>query len=134
LPTYNAGIVIRSAFICRLTFLSFRRGWFWRRGNKYVNGGAAGHGIRCSRYGIRMVNCRLRGRMMRGRWLDFRFETRFSRGQEGLIGGWLNLEAILDYRGPRSIGGRGYPARGFVYFKTGLYRDEMREPMRVYFG
>lgn len=37
---------------------------------------------------------------MRGRWLDFRFETRFSRGQDGLIGGWLNLEAILDYRGP----------------------------------
>jgi hypothetical protein len=37
---------------------------------------------------------------MRGRWLDFRFETRFSRGQDGLIGGWLNEKAILDYRGP----------------------------------
>ena len=61
-----------------------------------------------------MGNCRLRGsddddgksilystkQEMRGRWLDFRFETRFSRGQDGLIGGWLNLEAILDYQGP----------------------------------
>ena len=54
------------SFICRLTFLSFRRGWFWRSGNKYVNGGGAGHRIRCSRYGIRMGNCRLRGRMMMG--------------------------------------------------------------------
>lgn len=69
---------------------------------------------------------------MRGRWIDFRFETRFSRGQDGLIGGWLNGEAILDYRGPTVYRGRGYPAHGFVYFKTGLYRDEMREPMRVY--
>jgi hypothetical protein len=54
------------SFICRLTFLSFRRGWLWRSGNKYVNGGCAGHRIRCSRYGIRMGNCRLRGRMMMG--------------------------------------------------------------------
>jgi hypothetical protein len=36
--------------------------------NKYVNGGGAGHRIRCSRYGIGMGNCRLRGMMMRNQF------------------------------------------------------------------
>jgi hypothetical protein len=27
---------------------------------------------------------------------------------------------------------RGYPAHGYVYFKMGLYRDEMPQPMTIY--
>ncbi|MFZ0956957.1 MAG: heparin lyase I family protein [Candidatus Sulfotelmatobacter sp.] len=70
---------------------------------------------------------------MRGRWLDFRFETRFSRGQDGQIDAWLNGEPIVHYQGPTVYQvQRGYPARGRVYFKTGLYRDEMQQPMTMY--
>lgn len=70
---------------------------------------------------------------MRGRWLDFRFETRFSRDQKGRIDGWLNGEPIVHYQGPTVYQPqRGYPAHGYVYFKTGLYRDEMQQPMTIY--
>jgi hypothetical protein len=70
---------------------------------------------------------------MRGRWLDFRFETRFSPGQDGRIDGWLNGEPIAHYQGPTVYQPqRGYPVHGYVYFKTGLYRDEMRQPMTIY--
>jgi hypothetical protein len=69
---------------------------------------------------------------MRGRWLDFRFETRFSREQDGRIDGWLNGEPIVDFTGPTAYHGHGYPAHGYVYFKTGLYRDEMQRPMTIY--
>jgi hypothetical protein len=70
---------------------------------------------------------------MRGRWLDFRFETRFSREQDGRIDSWLNGEPIVHYAGPTVYQlQRGYPAHGYVYFKTGLYRDEMQQPMTIY--
>lgn len=72
-------------------------------------------------------------REMRGRWLDFRFETRFSREQDGRIDAWLNGESIIHYKGPTVYQWqRGYPAHGYVYFKTGLYRDEMQLPMTIY--
>jgi Polysaccharide lyase len=69
---------------------------------------------------------------IRGRWLDFRFETRFFRNQDGQIDAWLNGERIVQYAGPTVYYGRGYPAHGYVYFKTGLYRDEMQQPMTIY--
>jgi hypothetical protein len=70
---------------------------------------------------------------MRGRWLDFRFETRFSRDQDGQIDAWLNGEPIVHYKGPTVYQQQlGYPAHGFVYFKMGLYRDEMQQPMTIY--
>jgi len=70
---------------------------------------------------------------MRGRWLDFRFETRFSRDQDGQIDAWLNGEPIVHYKGPTVYQQqRGYPAHGLVYFKMGLYRDEMQQPMTIY--
>jgi hypothetical protein len=70
---------------------------------------------------------------IRGRWLDFRFETRFSPEQDGQIDAWLNGEPIAHYKGPTVYHQhRGYPAYGYVYFKTGLYRDEMQQPMTIY--
>jgi hypothetical protein len=72
------------------------------------------------------------GEEMRGRWLDFRFETRFSPGQDGRIDGWLNGQAIVHYQGPTAYQVKlGYPAHGYVYFKMGLYRDEMQQPMTI---
>ncbi len=70
---------------------------------------------------------------IRGRWLDFRFETRFSAGQDGYIHGWLNDRPIVHYLGPTAYQlKRGYPTGGYIYFKTGLYRDELQQPMTMY--
>ncbi|MEJ2010070.1 MAG: heparin lyase I family protein [Acidobacteriota bacterium] len=70
---------------------------------------------------------------MRGRWLDFRFVTRFSQGDDGFIRGWMNGRQIVWYRGVTAYrAARGYPAHGFFYFKMGLYRDLMKQPMTIY--
>ena len=70
---------------------------------------------------------------MRGRWLDFRFVTRFSQRDDGFLNGWLNGQQIVQYRGVTAYrGARGYPAHGFFYFKMGLYRDLMKQPMTIY--
>jgi len=70
---------------------------------------------------------------MRGRWLDFRFVTRFSQGNDGAIDGWLDGQQIVHYRGVTAYRrARAYPAHGFFYFKMGLYRDLMQEPMTIY--
>ena len=70
---------------------------------------------------------------MRGRWLDFRFVTRFSQSDDGAINGWMNGQQIVQYRGVTAYrAARGYPAHGFFYFKMGLYRDLMKQPMTIY--
>jgi hypothetical protein len=70
---------------------------------------------------------------MRGRWLDFRFVTRFSQQDDGAIDGWMNGQRIVQYRGVTAYrAARGYPAHGFFYFKMGLYRDLMKQPMTIY--
>ena len=70
---------------------------------------------------------------MRGRWLDFRFVIRFSQGEDGSIDGWMNGEPIVRYRGVTAYrAARGYPKHGLFYFKMGLYRDLMKEPMTIY--
>jgi hypothetical protein len=70
---------------------------------------------------------------MRGRWLDFRFVTRFSQSDDGEIDGWMNGQQIAHYRGVTAFrAARGYPAHGFFYFKMGLYRDLMPQPMTIY--
>jgi len=66
---------------------------------------------------------------VRGRWLDFRFVTRFDATANGRIDGTLNGQQIVHYRGPTVFPpAPGYPRRGLVYFKTGLYRDALHEP------
>jgi hypothetical protein len=70
---------------------------------------------------------------IRNRWLDFRFHIRFSRLQSGCIKAWINDRKITDYAGPTAYPERyGYPMPGRFYFKTGLYRDKMIEPMVIY--
>lgn len=66
---------------------------------------------------------------VRGRWLDFRFVTCFDATANGRIDATLNGQKIVSYRGPTVFQpAPGYPRRGFVYFKTGLYRDALHEP------
>ncbi|MGA2167765.1 MAG: polysaccharide lyase [Terracidiphilus sp.] len=70
---------------------------------------------------------------MRGRWLDFRFVTRFSQTDDGVIDGWLNGQPIAHFSGVTAYrAARGYPAHGFFFFKMGLYRDQMQQPMTIY--
>ena len=65
----------------------------------------------------------------RGRWLDFRFVTRFDSTDAGVVDATLDGQSIVHYRGPTTFQPTpGYPARGLVYFKTGLYRDALGEP------
>lgn len=71
---------------------------------------------------------------IRNRWLDFKFQIRFSRSQSGRIKAWLGDTLIIDYKGVSAypVSG-GYDERGLFYFKMGLYRDRMPEPMTIYF-
>ena len=71
---------------------------------------------------------------IRNRWLDFRFQIKFSKNAEGKVIGFLNEKNIINYSGITSYSEiRGYPANNNrYYFKMGLYRDRMPEPMTVY--
>jgi Polysaccharide lyase len=71
----------------------------------------------------------------RNRWLDFRFRVRFTPGPDGHIAAWLGDQPIVDVTGPTAtredIPG-GYPPNDYFFFKMGLYRDLMPQPMTVY--
>jgi hypothetical protein len=72
---------------------------------------------------------------VRGQWLDFRLQMRFSTNENGRIKAWLNDKAVVDYTGVNAYPenektGYLYPSR--FYFKMGLYRDLMAEPMTIY--
>jgi len=71
----------------------------------------------------------------RNRWLNFKFITRFDTSVVGCIVGYLNDSCIVDYTGPTAYkegDPNGYPASGIFYFKMGLYRDVMSDPMTIY--
>lgn len=71
---------------------------------------------------------------IRGKWLDFKFEVKFSRKNNGFIHIWLNNKQIVTYSGETAYNkAHGYPLEGKFYFKMGLYRDCMNESMTVYF-
>lgn len=66
---------------------------------------------------------------IRGKWLDFRFVTRFDVTKQGSIDATLNGHSIVRYRGSTLYPpGHGYPSRSRVYFKMGLYRDALNQP------
>lgn len=71
----------------------------------------------------------------RNRWLDFKFQTRFSTNDNGRVKAWLGDKQIVDFTGitanPENAA-TSYPSPSHFYFKMGLYRDVMPEPMTVY--
>ena len=72
---------------------------------------------------------------VRGKWLDFKFQTRFSTGENGKIRAWLNGRQVVDYAGANAYPEdslTGYPSPSRFYFRMGLYRDVMAEPMTIY--
>jgi hypothetical protein len=71
----------------------------------------------------------------RGRWLDFRVQARFTPKEDGRVKVWLNGKQLVDYKGVTADdenAATGYAVPSHFYFKMGLYRDVMAEPMTVY--
>jgi hypothetical protein len=72
---------------------------------------------------------------LRGKWTDFYFKVRFSSKDDGLIQAFVNGAQVAAYRGitayPESET-TGYANPSLFYFKMGLYRDVMLEPMVSY--
>ena len=71
----------------------------------------------------------------RNRWLDFNFHICFSKINNGRIIAHLNDSLIVDYNGVTAYQedtSTGYPDPSRFYFKMGLYRDVMPEPMTIY--
>ena len=71
----------------------------------------------------------------RGRWLNFKFQVRFTPEENGQIKAWLDGKQVVDYRGVTANPENavtGYPSPSYFYFKMGLYRDVMPEPMTIY--
>ena len=71
---------------------------------------------------------------IRNRWLAFKFRARFSRQNDGEVKAFLNEKEIVNYKGITSYpDGHPNPAKkNRYYFKMGLYRDRMPEPMSIY--
>lgn len=71
---------------------------------------------------------------IRNRWLDFKFKIKFSQQADGKVIAFLNDKNIIDYKGITSYSEiRGYHSKNNrYYFKMGLYRDRMPEPMWIY--
>lgn len=70
---------------------------------------------------------------VRNKWLDFKFQVRFSRQRNGIVEGWLNEQPIIHFKGINCYSSnKGYGERSHFYFKMGLYRDIMTEPMSIY--
>jgi hypothetical protein len=71
----------------------------------------------------------------RNRWLDFKFQIRFSANESGRIKAWLGDKQVVDYKGATANpenAATGYASASRFYFKMGLYRDVMAEPMTIY--
>lgn len=70
---------------------------------------------------------------IKNRWLDFTFKIRFTRNTNGEISASLNDKSIINYTGVTGYSEQyGFPSKSNFYFKMGLYRDRMKEPMTIY--
>jgi hypothetical protein len=71
---------------------------------------------------------------IRNRWLDFKFRVRFSKQSNGEIEAFLNDKNIITYKGITGFSEKRdyYEKNNTFYFKMGLYRDRMPEPMSIY--
>jgi Polysaccharide lyase len=64
---------------------------------------------------------------IRGRWNHLVYHLKLVPRPEGFLQAWLNGRQVVDYQGPI-----GYPDDlDHVYFKIGLYRDNLADPMTM---
>jgi hypothetical protein len=72
---------------------------------------------------------------LRGKWTDLRFQIRFTTNDNGRVKVWLNGKQVVDYTGVTAYpedATTSYPHPSWFYFKMGLYRNVMAEPMTIY--
>jgi hypothetical protein len=70
---------------------------------------------------------------IRGKWIDFVFNIKFTKTKKGFIDIWMNKKQIINYIGATTYPEKyNYPKIGRVFFKIGLYRDKMDKPMTIY--
>ena len=71
---------------------------------------------------------------IRGKWIDFKFQIKFTRKKSGFLKCWINKKQVIDYKGRTAYSKKeGYPLPGRFHFRFGLYRDLMKKPMTAYF-
>jgi hypothetical protein len=71
----------------------------------------------------------------RGRWLDFRIRARFTPEATGREQVWLGDKQLVDFTGVTADpedASTGYANPSHFFFKMGLYRNVMQQPMTVY--
>ena len=74
-------------------------------------------------------------RDLRGSWLDLRFQVRFTPRSNGSVKAWLDGKRVVDYSGVTAdseTAATGYRSPGHFFFKMGLYRNVMPQPMTIY--
>lgn len=74
-------------------------------------------------------------RDLRERWLDLRFQVKFTPEATGFVRAWLDGKQVVDFAGATSNpenAATGYGPPVLVPFKMGLYRNPMQEPMTIY--
>ncbi|MFA5031713.1 MAG: polysaccharide lyase [bacterium] len=70
---------------------------------------------------------------IRGQWIDYVFHMKFTRIESGFVKVWMNGKEIINYTGITAYSEKyNYLKLGYFYFKMGLYRDQMDEPMTIY--
>ncbi len=71
---------------------------------------------------------------IRNCWLDFKFQIRFSRQNDGEVKVFLDDNEIVNYKGKTSYSESCglFSKKNRYYFKMGLYRDRMAEPMTIF--
>jgi hypothetical protein len=75
-------------------------------------------------------------RDLRGRWLDLRFQVKFTPEPTGFVRAWLDGKQVVDFAGATSNpenATTGYGPPELLPFRIGLYRNPMPEPMTIYF-
>jgi hypothetical protein len=74
-------------------------------------------------------------RDLRGRWLDLRFQVRFTPEATGFVRAWLDGKQVVDFAGATSNkenATSGYAPPVYLPFRMGLYRNVMPQPMTIY--
>jgi len=74
-------------------------------------------------------------RDLRGRWLDLRFQVKFTPETAGFVRAWLNGKQVVDFAGATSNpenAKTGYGRPELLPFRMGLYRNVMSAPMTIY--
>jgi len=71
---------------------------------------------------------------IRNHWLDFKFQIRFSNHTDGEVKAFLNNNQIIDFKGITSYSESCgiFSKENRYYFKMGLYRDQIPEPMSIF--